>query len=239
MDRLTWFEEFSVFTLRQTRRGWLKELLGCEAKTEFKWFDTSGGKSDYVASSLEESGCCIRCLCCGNQAYKMTAKDVDNVEILTIERPLKFCASSGKCCCFQEIHISSNNKHLGGMKEECYCFVPRFTISDSNGTSIYKTHMPTCCGGLCYNCFTEGNPCGKACCVIPYHIFPADQKDTENGADPIGKIVSRPKSLLTEVFTDANVFDITFPPDANAEQKALIAGSSILLNSIMDMDDSE
>ena len=56
----------------------------------------------------------------------------------------------------------------------------------------------------------------------------------DNGADPIGKIVSRPKSLLTEVFTDANVFDIYFPANANAEQKALICGSAVLLNTMMD-----
>jgi len=237
MERLSCFEESSMFTLRQTRRGWCQELMGCEAKTEFKWFNTSDGKTDYVATSLEESRCCIRTCCCGNQGFKMAAKDEYDVEILNLDRPYRCCALPCKCCCYQEINISSDNKPLGGMVEQFSCCVPRFIIKNSNGESLYKTHMPTCWGGMCYNCCTEGNPCGKACCVIPYHIFPADQADTDNGADPIGKIVSRPKSLLTEVFTDANVFDVYFPADANAEQKALICGSAVLLNAIMDAED--
>jgi len=238
MERLTCFEESSVFTIRQTRRGWLQECCGCEAKTEFKWFDTSDGKTDYVATSLERSGCCIRILCGGNQPFKMSAKDSNDVELLSMNRPLKCPAGPCKCCCYQEINVSSGDKPLGGMVEQFSCCVPRFIISDSNGKSLYKAHMPTCCGGMCYNCTTEGMTCGRACCVIPYHIFPADQAETDNGADPIGKIVSRPKSLLTEIFTDANVFDVYFPAEANAEQKALVCGTAILLNAIMDSEET-
>jgi len=230
MERLTCFEESNMFTLRQTSRGTYHELIRCEANNEFKWFNTSDGKTDYVATSLDKSGCCIRTCCCGNQGFKMTAKDEYNVEILKLHRPYRCCALPFKCCCYQEINVSSDNKPLGGMVELFSCCVPRFIIRDSNGGSLYKAHMPTCWGGMCYNCCAEG----KSCCVIPYHIFPADQADTDNGADPIGKIVSRPKSLLTEVFTDSNVFDVYFPAEANAEQKALICGSAVLLNTMMD-----
>jgi hypothetical protein len=38
-----------VFHMRQTRRGWLQECLGCEAKTEFKYF-----KGPPELTSLEE-----------------------------------------------------------------------------------------------------------------------------------------------------------------------------------------
>lgn len=87
---------------------------------------------------------------------------------------------------------------------------------------------------MCVNCCTEGNPCcGRGCCKVPFWIFDAQESNTNGSNVPkLGKIVKVPKSLMVEIFTDANAFDITFPEQANVEQKALIAGSSILLNSL-------
>ena len=59
-------------SIRQTRKGCFQELLGCEAKTEMKWYDTTGGKEERIATSLEESGFCIRLLCAGLQPYKVS-----------------------------------------------------------------------------------------------------------------------------------------------------------------------
>ncbi len=39
-----------------------------------------------------------------------------------------------------------------------------------------------------------------------------------------------PKSLAVELFTDANAFNVHFPEGASVEQKAMIAGSAILIN---------
>lgn len=41
-----------------------------------------------------------------------------------------------------------------------------------------------------------------------------------------------PKSLGTELFTDADAFDVTFPDGANSTQKALLAGTSVFLNAL-------
>jgi hypothetical protein len=46
--------------VRQTRRGWWQELIGCDAKSEFSYFNAVGTK---VATSLEESGWFCR-VCC-------------------------------------------------------------------------------------------------------------------------------------------------------------------------------
>ena len=35
---------------------------------------------------------------------------------------------------------------------------------------------------------------------------------------------------MTEIFTDSEAYDITFPDKSTTEQKALIAGSSIFIN---------
>ena len=39
-------------------------------------------------------------------------------------------------------------------------------------------------------------------------------------------------SLATEVFTDAQAFDVDFPQDATAAQKGIIMGTSLLINAV-------
>jgi hypothetical protein len=49
--------------IRQTRKGWFQELLGCEARTEFKYFIGTGDNQTQVAHSLEEASCMCRWCC--------------------------------------------------------------------------------------------------------------------------------------------------------------------------------
>ena len=219
-------------SVRQTRRGWIQECLGCEAADEFKWFNTTDGGNYQFATSLEESNCLSRMCCSGCHEFTMVAKEEGtDAEILTMHRPWACNAGPCKCCCYQKMAYSHQGQPLGEMVELCYCCVPRMQIKDANGRPMYKVHSPTCCMGTCVNICAEGNPCcGRGCCKIPYYIYPADQLDTDNGAPFIGKIVKVPKSLKVELFTDAEAFDVEFPVDATSVQKALIAGSAILIN---------
>jgi Scramblase len=152
-------------------------------------------------------------------------------EMITIDRPFR-CAFSGcKCCCYQEASVTSGGQDLGSMTEDCFFCVPSFKVKSPNGTPIYKIHPPTCCAGCCVNCCTEGNPCcGRGCCKVPFHIFPASQEKTDGDAPFIGKIVKAPKSLGVEIFTEADAFDITFPEGSTAQEKGLLMGSAIFIN---------
>lgn len=38
------------------------------------------------------------------------------------------------------------------------------------------------------------------------------------------------KSLKTEIFTEADAFEVSFPNDATVDQKALLVGTSIFVN---------
>ena len=54
--------------IRQTRRGWLQEmLLGCEARTEFKYYIDR----QQVGHSMENSNCCCRICCVGIHPFQM------------------------------------------------------------------------------------------------------------------------------------------------------------------------
>jgi len=112
------------------------------------------------------------------------------------------------------------------------CSVPSFKVYDGEDKQIFLIHQPTCLGGCCVNCCAEGNPCGKGCCKVSFRVYPAEQSDTNGDAPYLGQILKKPKSFGTEVFTDANAFTIDFPKDASTDQKGILMGSAIFINSL-------
>jgi len=216
-----------MMQMRQTRLGCFQELLGCEARTEFKIFN---GETQ-VATALEDATCCCRFFCSPNHPFTMEVKELNtDAEMITIDRPFRCNFSPCKCCCYQEATVSSGGQELGSMKENCYFCVPMFTVKTAGGNALYKIHPPTCCGGCCVNCCAEGNPCGKGCCKVGFHVFPADQAKTDGDAPFVGRILKKPKSMAVEVFTDSDVFDVTFPEGASAQEKGILMGTAIFIN---------
>lgn len=153
-----------------------------------------------------------------------------NAELVSMDRPCHCPVASCKCCCYQEAAITSGGQPMGSIKELFFCCVPRFKAYDAGGQELYKMHAPTCLGGLCINCCAEGNPCGKGCCKASIRVFPASQEDTDGDAPHVGVIMKEPKSLGTELFTDADAFVVTFPDGASADEKALLIGSTMFFN---------
>lgn len=232
------FDNSTGMSVRQTSRGCLQELCGCEARTEFRWFqDAEAHVHSEFAISLEDSSCCCRLCCSPCHPFQMVVKDnIHGSELFTAHRPCKFPSAPCKCCCLQEMNFTVQERvkkrYLGRIRENFFICVPRFTVFNASETPIYKIHMPTCLCGLCVNCCAEGNPCcGKGCCKVPFYIYPAEQAQTD-GMAPIGKIIKKPKNVCSEIFTEANTFDVQFPPSASGTQKAIIAGSSIFLNAL-------
>jgi hypothetical protein len=219
----------SSLELRQTRRGCMQELLGCEAQTEFKYFIGS----DQVAHSLEDADFCCRLCCSPSHPFQMVVKELNtDAELVTVDRPFR-CGSAGcKCCCYQEATFSSGGNELGTIKETCWYCVPSFKIADHAGNPLYLLHQPTCCGGICVNICAEGNPCGKGCCKVSFRIYPHDQAETNGDAPYVGMILKKPKSAAVEIFTDSDAFLVNFPEDASADQKGILIGTSIIINAV-------
>jgi len=223
--------DMKKISVRQTRKGWFLELLGCEVKSEFKYFSEG---TDQIATSLEDSNCLLRNFCLGCYPYTVEVKEIETEEeILSMERPCSLPVGGCKCCSYQSLNFTSGGQALGKVEEQCWYCVPVFKIFNENDDPIYKIHQPTCCGGGCVNCCYEGNPfCGRGCCKVPFLVFPSSQEETDGDAPSVGKILKVPKSILTEMFTDAEAFDISFPEDATNSQKAMLTGTAIFLNSI-------
>jgi len=224
--------------MRQTRRGCFQEVLGCEAKTEFKYYKEEGG--DVFATSLEDSDFFCRICCSAIRPFTVTVKESGTeAELFSVDRPLACGPAFCKCCCYQTMDVKSGGQSIGKIEEKyAYC-VPQFLISDEKDKPIYKMHSPTCLGGMCVNCCAEGNPCGKGCCKVSFRLYPADQDDTDGDAPFVGVLLKKPKSALTEVFTDAVTLDVTFPEDATTDQKAIIMGAGLFMNALFFENDDQ
>jgi hypothetical protein len=105
--------------IRQTRRGWCQELMGCDAKTEFKYFVGS----DQIATSLEDTDCCCRMFCSAIHPFKMVVKELNtDAEMVSVDRPCASAVGSCKCCCYQTATFTSDGQAIGRIEEQFYCW---------------------------------------------------------------------------------------------------------------------
>lgn len=218
-------DESEKVVVVQKRRRCLQECFGCEAQDYFDIYKND--EKEKFAMAKEKSGFCCRFWCAPNHEFTIGVKEEGtDAELMEFHSPFICCASCFSCCCFQTMTMKMGGKDIGKMTDQAYCCVPRFQIVDAEGKGVYKVHQPTCCGGCCVNCCYDGI-CN---CKTAFQVFPHDQEDTDNGAKHAGEIMKMPRSLATELFTDANMFKITMPEGATSEQKGLLIGTSIFLN---------
>ena len=63
----------SKMEIRQTRRGFCQECMGCEAKTEFKYFIDG----QQIGHSVEDTDCFCRMCCSACHPFKMNVKELN------------------------------------------------------------------------------------------------------------------------------------------------------------------
>lgn len=225
--------------IKQTRRACFQELLGCEAKTELKYYKND--RNEHFATSLEDADCPMRFFCSACYPYTAVVKEEGTgEEILSMERSFTLPLGSCKCCCYQELNVSSGGTNIGKIQEQCFYCVPRMLIYDANGAVVYKMHAPTCCGGVCVNCCAEGNPCGRGCCKDSYNFYEPDQEKTDGTDAPYaGRIMKLPKSFMDELFTDAVAMDVHMPKGITVERKGLLLGAAMFINTNFYENDSD
>jgi hypothetical protein len=227
MDRISDNENLFV---KQTRRGCFQEMMGCEAKTEFN-ISTQTDKNLNILYAIEESSCCIRTLCPGIRDWKMeVATNKGEDAFLEVERPMRCLNSPMKCCCLQEVIVRGKGPNAGteygSVIEECWYCIPQFSVKDANGLVTHRLSQPTCCGGMVVDCFAEG--CCN--CRVPFYIY-ADVNGVKS-SEHDGKIVKVWRNLATEMFTDADNFEVEFPKNSSDDTKATILGGVFLLNQL-------
>jgi hypothetical protein len=166
-----------------------------------------------------------------NYSYVTRVKEVGtNAELLTVDRPVALPAMCGKFCCHQTVTVKSGGRVVGRVTETCDCCVPSFAVTNAKGEQVYLLRPPTCCGGHMVKCCTDQN---NLCNRTFFVADPSTSQTIVDGLDTphVGKIVKIPKSFAVEAFTDADAFELHFPP-TSVEEKATLIGAAVLLNAV-------
>ena len=222
-------EGLSDLIVKQSRRGWFQECLGCEAKTLFR-VSTLAEPSAVRFTLLEESSCCLRVCCPAMRPWTTTlahGAEEGGEALVLYERPFKCAPGPAKCCCYQQVlaRDARSGQLLGSVVEAFYCCVPKLHVLDAAGTRTHFIRQPTCCFGTCVNvCDTHGG----GCCKVPFYVYALADADSE----PDGKIVKVWGGLARELMTDADTFQLSAPKGAPTEQIATLLGATVLINEL-------
>mmetsp|Transcript_29307 Transcript_29307/g.66496 ORF Transcript_29307/g.66496 Transcript_29307/m.66496 type:complete len:252 (+) Transcript_29307:56-811(+) len=221
--------------VKQTRKGCFQEMMGCEANTEFKIATLDAKKTD-IYYATEDTTCCMRFFCTNNRPWTITVSDGGSKGgkvLATAERPFRCPLGPCKCCCLQEVVVKDGGGALtGSLTEDCWVCVPSLKMKDAAGAHKYNFVQPTCCGGMCVNVCAEG-----CCpCRIPFYIFPPGQ--STKGQEK-GRVVKVFGGLATELFTDADKFEVLFPDGEDSATKTTLLGGVFLLNQLFFESDKE
>ena len=215
--------------VKQTRKGWLMELcLGCDANTEFK-IATLQNQHENILYATEDTSCCIRMLCGSLRPFTITVSEGNQkggkVHSLH-DRPCAWPLACCKCCCFQELIVkAANGAPIGKIVEDQWVCVPSFKVVDADEALQYNLHQPTCCCGMCVDLCAEG----CCSCRIPFNIY---EPGKHAAGQEVGQVVKVWSGLATEVFTDADKFELRFPANADAQTKTRLLGATFLINQL-------
>lgn len=202
---------------------------------------------------IEESNCCLRICFQDGRPFVLklsTGGEAGGTPIAEYRKPcgcpvmFTIHTDNGQidcpCCCMlpQLTAFTADGKELNNTRYQCdMClYVPKFMYSEG-GQDIYKIRPETCCGGCCIVC-----KCGKGGApAVPFYFWDPANPDiqiTASGPGQAGRTPEDQDPQITKVWagmkkeccSTADNFAVFFPPGANAERKAGILGSTMLVD---------
>ncbi|XP_077998873.1 phospholipid scramblase 2-like [Glandiceps talaboti] len=193
----------------------LEAFTGWETCNRYK-VKNSVGQQVYFAH--EESDMCMRQCCGPNRGFVMHITDNNNQEVIRVTREFKCCAgccwcASADCCGFEVKVEAPIGTTVGYVRQWTSGWKPHYAIQDANHEKILSIWGPCCiCQGLCCQC------------DVDFNVFGSDDQT------PIGKITKQWGGLGREMFTDADMFGITFPMDLDVKVKATLLAACFLVD---------
>ncbi|CAL8144561.1 unnamed protein product [Orchesella dallaii] len=208
---LSYLSQLSGVFIKQNKE--LAEvILGFECNNKYVIKDQLG-RDIFQA---KEDSCCLSRQCCGPaRGFDMKITDFAGMEVIRLQRPCKcglpVCCSGFCCCCLQKIDVFAPPGNLVGTVEQTVSLIiPKYEVKDGMGEVVFLIKGP---------CITMSCCCGD----VEFKIF------TRDGSNEVGKISKKWSGLLTEGFTDADNFGISFPMDLDARVKATLIGACMLI----------
>lgn len=196
-------------------------------------FDQKWSKKDFKASpellkAKEESDCLCRiCLMKWREFTMDISSEATGNVVYKIMRPFK-CTLL--CCCVminpQELSISDDQGNVIGRTVQDWQCLPAMCgktylkVEDKDGNTQYNIEHNQCCNA---NAFNPAVPC--LCPVNHFSIMSADMTQEVGGLDNIFPGCNF-EGLCSP---DTDNYKLTFPTDATPDQKAMLLGSTVLI----------
>ena len=201
-------------------------LTGCETANRYHILANCNGAFKYLFKCIERSSCCMRA-CCPSKIREfnmdifhaisspITGQMTNN--FANAFKPLKIPCF---CCNRPEILVTlkEGNKYIGKIKHAFTFCDPEFEVYDSQGLKYFVNADCCQCGLLCANNF-----CGK----LSTATFEIYQPGTSNVIATISKMSAQSYS---EIVTDADSYEVKFPPGATAEDKLLLISLGLMID---------
>ncbi|XP_017008058.3 phospholipid scramblase 2-like isoform X3 [Drosophila takahashii] len=181
-------------------------ITGFETNNRYSIQNALGQKVFYA---VEDTNCCTR-NCCPERPFHM--KIFDNYlkeEVIHLHRPLG-CSCICSPCCLHSIEVSAPPGNvIGRIQEEWSICRPCFRILNQSGDLVLRIEGPSC---FC-----------STCCNVNFNVL------SLNGEE-VGRITKQWSGLGRELFTDADMFGMTFPMNMDVNLKAVLLGATFLID---------
>jgi len=199
------------------------EIVGIQAKKRYSYRTEKGDKADEFAFSLESSDVCQRHVCCWgremkldmyrNPSGKQTALDEKtHVKVMSVKKPFHYWCLP--CCSRPNAQILDGSGNLVGKIDDDFELCGyRQRVSDKDGKEKFVVSGSALQMGVC--------------CNLCYDAELQVAKDNK----PVG-MLKRLAMSFTDVFCNSNKFRVDFPEKAEVDDKLLLLGSQLLMDTM-------
>jgi uncharacterized protein YxjI len=185
----------------------LEAIIGFEQGNQYTVKDQAGNKIFYVG---EESNICGRQFCNSRRAFTLNVKDSAGSNVLVMDRGLNCTCFCGLCCPDKLTVSTPSGQLLGTVEEEFAILNPLFAIKNAAGSTVLKVQGPI----LAFSCLGGS---------VVFQI------QNLQGVT-VGTISKEWGGIVSELFTDADSFHMSFPQDLDPAVKAVCMGALFLID---------
>ena len=200
-------------------------ITGCETANRYHVYGQTSQGLKYLFKCIEKSDFCMRSCCPSN----IREFDMEIYHVISLgQQATKLFANALKplmfpcfCCCRPEMTLLlGDQKEVVGKIVNTFTICdPEFDVFDKSGNLKFRVHADCCqCGLLCAN-----NICGK---------FSSANFEIYDGTltNKVGQISKMAAQSYSEMVTDADSYQITFPQQASPHDKLLLIALGLMID---------
>eukprot|EP00536_Pseudo-nitzschia_multiseries_P005164 jgi/Psemu1/303145/fgenesh1_kg.94_\ len=238
LDSVSWIHEESSF--------WGRCLSHCAAGFRSQKYVQHHGPPPVGLTNENNDWCTCQC---EEKPFDLTEAEMSS-NVVVVHEKKRTC---GVFCCwvpcvcnscglpYLETKDASTGKVLGKTQYICdmCCFVPKYDILDASGNQKYRLRPDVCLLGLCVRCRCGGSGQKGKCCRVPFIIRdpitrePIHSSLTKNGKPVKAMVDTLWSGWKNECCGKKNAYHLTFPSNITPEEKAVLMGSTILVDVTM------